>query len=143
QQHESAATTQISSQSTNHAHAASNDNAGPSKVSLPGDARASISSGGVGRINRISNAGDVDGDGTNDLLVSAQPDGGAGSAFVVSGSQDAKSVNLAQLSDAGFEIKGASDAWSVGDVNGDGRADVLVDVPSAATSKLFVVFGPE
>jgi hypothetical protein len=86
----------------------------------------------------LAAAGDVNGDGRPDLLLSAPRKNGykvSGSAFVVYGKADAATVDLAHLSSAqGFEIVGtapnpvasAEDVAGPGDVDGDGHADVLV-----------------
>ncbi len=81
-----------------------------------------------------SGAGDVDGDGHDDVLVGANTDseGGssAGAAYLVRGPiagtldlslADAKLVGEEDNDNAGYSVSGA------GDVNDDGRADVLVD----------------
>ena len=81
----------------------------------------------------VSSAGDVNGDGYDDLLVgtSAQPTGGfaAGAAYVVNGpvlgtvdlaNAAAKFVGEADDDYAGFSVS------SAGDVNGDGYDDIFV-----------------
>ncbi len=116
---------------------------------------------------RVSGAGDVNGDGFADLIVGAQSanDGGtdAGEAYVVFGragpfgSLDGTSrrvIDLTRLSETdGFIIQGDAvgdrAGWSVsgaGDVNGDGYADLIVgalygDDGGENAGEAYVVFG--
>ena len=80
---------------------------------------------------RVSQAGDVNGDGYSDVIVSATEYGFSGAVFVFHGSPlgiangnpaTANTTLLSNLSGAGF----ASSVASAGDVNGDGYADVIV-----------------
>ena len=74
----------------------------------------------------------------------------SGSAYVVFGSGSSESVDLGALGRRGFRIDGAAPGdhagWSVdgsGDVNGDGRADILVGAPSTRhlSGSAYLVFG--
>ncbi|WP_416900272.1 MAG: tandem-95 repeat protein [Minwuia sp.] len=107
----------------------------------------------------VSGAGDVNGDGLDDLLVGAyeaSPGGvRSGGAYVVFGKADGTTVELSNVESGtgGFAINGVSAGDRVGlavsdagDVNGDGLADVIVaaqfDDPNGAESgSAFVVFG--
>ena len=103
--------------------------------------------------------GDVNGDGYDDVLVG---DGSAtnnsrlwcGSAYLVLGGTDTRSVDLADLGDRGFRIDGAatgdflgSSVAGAGDVNADGYDDLLIGAPSAENNdrdlsgSTYVVFG--
>ncbi|MEZ2237633.1 hypothetical protein [Microcoleus sp.] len=110
----------------------------------------------------VSGAGDVNGDGKDDLIVGAfgaDPNGliDAGSSYVVFGSKSgfAPSIDLATLTGSnGFTINGmaagdqlGSSVSGAGDVNGDGFADLSIGAPYADPNGLqkagqtYVVFG--
>ena len=108
----------------------------------------------------VSSAGDVNGDGYDDLIVGAyqaDPSGrtDAGSSYVVYGKASGfGTVDLAALGTQGFQINGAASVEysgvsvsSAGDVNGDGYGDIIIGAynagpsgkPSAGSS--YVVYG--
>ena len=109
----------------------------------------------------VSGAGDINGDGIDDLIIGAgggDPGGisGAGESYVVFGSQTfGASVNLANLNGTnGFRLDGInandySGAWvsGAGDVNGDGIDDLLIGSlfadpgGNSAAGETYVVFG--
>ena len=104
----------------------------------------------------VAAAGDVNGDGVDDVLVGANGAGVGGTAYVVYGTAsgtDARRDLSALTATEGFAITGASSGdragWSVaglGDVNGDGADDVLVGADSADdggsnSGAAYVVFG--
>ena len=108
----------------------------------------------------VANAGDINGDGIDDLLVSASygDDGGtsAGEVYVIFGKSGASRTNIDLSSLAatdGFIIQGdaagdflGSSAAAAGDVNGDGIGDIIVGAPGADAGganagAAYVIFG--
>ena len=109
----------------------------------------------------VSSAGDVNGDGFDDLIIGASnddPNGNySGASFVVFGKTDGSVVELSDVEDGtgGFVINGVSannnsgrSVSSAGDVNGDGFDDLIVGAPlddpnggNSNSGASFVVFG--
>ena len=107
----------------------------------------------------VSGAGDVNGDGLDDLIVGAHeanPGGNisAGESYVIFGKPDSATINLAKLGANGFRIDGSvagdfsgRSVSGAGDVNGDGLADLIVgafraDPDSGGNAgESYVVFG--
>ena len=107
----------------------------------------------------VSSAGDVNGDGFDDLIIGApgdDPNGSySGASFVVFGKSNGKAVALSdvQAGIGGFVINGVTAfdrsgeyVSSAGDVNGDGFDDLIIgayfDSPNGIDSGAsFVVFG--
>ncbi|MEG4405842.1 cadherin-like domain-containing protein [Microcoleus sp. MON2_D5] len=110
----------------------------------------------------VSNAGDVNGDGFDDLIIGADladPNGinRAGQSYVVFGSNSGfgAGLNLSELNGSnGFAINGiaandysGSSVSSAGDVNGDGFDDLIIGARLAdangirAAGQSYVVFG--
>ena len=121
----------------------------------------------------VSSAGDVNGDGIDDIIIGAmfadgEDDGGyyfpysVGESYVVFGSASGfdASLDLSTLDGTnGFSIQGigrqdyfGASVSSAGDVNGDGIDDLIIgsteyngtyDSPSAVTGRSYVVFGSD
>ncbi len=102
----------------------------------------------------VGSAGDFDGDGVNDILLTARladPNSAisSGQAYVIFGQSQGfggqSVLNLSALDGTnGFTINGVSqfqqtgqDAASLGDINGDGQDDLLLGVISGNSSVLF------
>ncbi|BBD65689.1 putative outer membrane adhesin [Nostoc commune NIES-4072] len=115
--------------------------------------------------NSVSNAGDINGDGFNDLIIGApgaDPNGKerAGESYVVFGKSSGfgASLNLSSLDGSnGFVINGinrydslGSSVSSAGDFNGDGIDDLIIgasgsayidEIDTGPSANIYVVFG--
>ena len=110
--------------------------------------------------NSVSSAGDVNGDGLDDLIIGAfrayENKYDQGASYVVFGNSEGfnAEIDLASLDGSnGFELLGldeqdffGSSVSSAGDVNGDGIDDIIIGAPYAEAGKSYqgesyVVFG--
>ncbi|MCU0299856.1 MAG: fibronectin type III domain-containing protein [Candidatus Nanopelagicales bacterium] len=101
----------------------------------------------------VAAAGDVNDDATPDLLIGAQAASSngkpaSGSTYVVFGADGAGGLDLAALGSRGFRIDGAADyqrsglaVAGPGDLNNDGKADLLIGAGYA--NKAYLVFGKD
>lgn len=103
--------------------------------------------------NAVSTAGDLNGDGVNDLVVGAElVNSSNGTCYVIFGGRSGfpANFNLATLNGAnGFTIPGITDAGrlglsvAMGDINGDKITDLVVGAPltNFYSGAAYVVFG--
>jgi Ca2+-binding RTX toxin-like protein len=100
----------------------------------------------------LSSAGDLNGDGLDDIVVSTLE--GKGGAYVVFGRADGGTIDLATITPAeGYHIAGIGvgdmtgrSVSNAGDINGDGFADIVVgapgsDVPGYNAGQVHVIYG--
>ncbi|PTQ83589.1 beta strand repeat-containing protein [Nitrosomonas ureae] len=101
----------------------------------------------------VSNAGDINGDGFDDVIIGAygaDPNGNSsGSSYVVFGKSSGfdATMNLSVLDGSnGFRLDGGSVVTNAGDVNGDGFDDVMIggsriDANGDRSGTGYIVFG--
>ena len=103
--------------------------------------------------NFVSGAGDINGDGIDDLIIglSSTGNGYIGETYIVFGGQDfgVGNLDLSELDGRnGFIIEGINDGGEfgssvsgAGDINGDGFNDLIIGAPSSLAGESYVVFG--
>ncbi|ELS03748.1 putative calcium-binding protein,FG-GAP repeat protein [Xenococcus sp. PCC 7305] len=107
----------------------------------------------------VSNLGDINGDGLDDLIIGAYGTGsnGEGASYVIFGAEDLGSTSVVELSDLdgtnGFVLEGINrydlsgiSVSNAGDINGDGFADLIIgadyaDPNGISSGESYVVFG--
>lgn len=102
----------------------------------------------------VSSAGDVNGDGFDDIIVGAPDEGNTGKTYILFGSATPVSINVGFLtSNQGFQINAEAlndqlgvSVSSAGDFNGDGFDDLVVGAPrndngGSNAGAAYVVFG--
>ena len=98
----------------------------------------------------VSGAGDVNGDGLDDLIVSSKnANNNNGQIYVIFGKNESfgANFNLSSLNgNNGFILNGSNGEYAgtsvdSGDVNGDGFSDLIVGTSFAGETKAYVVFG--
>ena len=103
-----------------------------------------------GGLNAASDAGDINGDGFDDIVIA----NASGNTYVVFGTDEGfpAALDLSSLDGSnGFVITGSQDflggaANSAGDVNGDGVGDLIIGAPQASpngqsSGSSFIIFG--
>jgi len=114
-----------------------------------GSSGITITGAGTGYLTgySVSSAGDVNGDGKADMLIGAW---GTGIVYLIYGGSNLANINLASLGSSGITITGAGTGYftdqsvsSAGDVNGDGKADMLIGVPEyfSEAGIVYLIYG--
>lgn len=97
---------------------------------------------------QVNRAGDVNGDGVDDIIVTAPGAGDDGTSYVIFGSAEgfSASFDLSALDGTnGFAFNAGAAANAAGDINNDGYDDIIVGAPSTndSTGAVYVIYGAE
>ena len=119
-------------------------NLGSAGFSITGE--ASSASG-----RSVRGAGDINGDGINDVIIGAPNLGKSYVVYGKAGGGDVADVDLSNLGTAGFVITGETNTASgtavnsAGDINGDGRGDIIIGAPNfnSGAGKSYVIYGQD
>ncbi|MBN8520903.1 MAG: FG-GAP repeat protein [Alphaproteobacteria bacterium] len=86
----------------------------------------------------VTGIGDFDGDGLNDYLIGQPFVAGTGSAMIVSGNSNSSFISLTNIPTSG---QAGYSVTALGDINHDGRADVLIGAPGTTQGQAYLIYG--
>ncbi len=86
----------------------------------------------------VTGIGDFDGDGIQDYLIGQPSAGGTGDAFIVSGASTSAFVSLINITASG---QAGYSVTALGDLNHDGKADVLIGAPGTTQGQAYLIYG--